>query len=99
MVLAGLCRVRAAEQKGAVICRGVGAPGGVQTLKVFLADSGNCLQDCLASHDDGSRGKPLGSFHAIRLYYKIDRRLPDLETCGRVFGGVRRPLPSVNTMA
>ncbi|MBU4225911.1 MAG: HAMP domain-containing histidine kinase [Chloroflexi bacterium] len=27
-----------------------------ETLKVFSADSGDCLQDCLASHDDGSRG-------------------------------------------
>jgi muconolactone delta-isomerase len=58
---AGLCRVRAAEQKGAGIRRRVGAPGWVQTLKVFSADSGDCLQDCLASHDDGSRWKPLGS--------------------------------------
>lgn len=35
-----------------------------QTLKVFPADSGDVLQDCLASHDDGSRGKPLGSLRA-----------------------------------
>lgn len=41
--------------------RDVEFAGVVETLKVFLADSGDCLQDSLASRGDGSQWKPLGS--------------------------------------
>jgi hypothetical protein len=104
--------------KDEMFYRGIGAPGEVQTLmvaqsatiKVFSADSGDCLQDCLASHDEGSRWKPLGScsyalcLSCNQIILQNRPQAPRLETCGRVFDealpralsrAVGRPPPSV----